>query len=110
MEKQLFFGKDYSLVSDSGRYSRFMDALEKSLKQQQPVSRLSLLPLLKDDTKEGPERRKFKAKHRELLQHELIATRLERVLANSNIAENKAHYLYFLRMYEWRLNDQRLLY
>lgn len=96
---------------------RWMDSLGKRYPMAdneqgtRRASRFALLDLLQlREGRDNEERAACKKKLRELLQRRLCQGRVDLVLANESIPSfNKVHYLYWCRVYEWRLNNQWLL-
>jgi hypothetical protein len=75
------FFEDYSRVSDSGRYKRWLDSAKRRLDRDK-ASRLTPLVMLEEEPNESEERKLWKAKHRQMFQARMVRTRVERVLGN----------------------------
>lgn len=97
---------------DSGRYARWMTSLAKRFagNRHHGRSRFTLMEVLCDEPTDCEERCSWKRLHREMLKQQLATNRSELILQNVVIhRENKLDYLYYCKIYEWRLSDQALL-
>lgn len=101
---------------ENGRHIRWVSSIKRKYftkdaqGRNQSRSRFSLMELLQNEVNDSSERRLWKSKHRECLQHKLATERFRNILTNCSIPDfNKMHYLYYCKLYEWRLNNPFLL-
>jgi hypothetical protein len=100
--------QDVVIAQFGFKYNRWVDSIIKKFnKNQKQKNTFSLAELLCAIETDSVERKLWKDVHRQELARILACNRLENILNNELIpCNNKMHYLYYSKLYEWRLSNQ----